>query len=494
MSVFRSLLCFAMLVSCVCGQAFRITDAGNVRGDMVADWAGFSTVDGTVFPDFEPIPTSDAGRQLLVLGVGASVRNRPGTSLGGVLLSNPGERQVFLYPPEGVQGFGVVIEHLAAGPAELRLNLFLGSTGEFVDSVSLKIPDGSVPTFIGFIDPDARAGIIGVESLGGGDFVMGNPSLQFRRVPETDPAKLPSVSTLTVELNPLETYFHQGFANRTADEATQTATQTNENVHDLQSFFPGLRAGDVLLLERQGSPLDADGSANPVLGVFSGSEVLEEGTKFRRVPGAVAAGQGYQTSPISSELGVLTPTNLPEDFVIGSATYAVMPPGARYVFLSRERPGAGLTPVAVRMGHIPRLVFEAWVEERGLVGSLADPNGDADGDGLRLIEEFVYGKDPMLVDSQKRKAFSFAPFADEASGRQGRLVMLFGARRDGPVSARAQVSSNLTDWTTLPENAVQPLLGDGTSDGRAVFGFTDPVGGPRRFGRLKLEYIPPTTF
>lgn len=170
------------------------------------------------------------------------------------------------------------------------------------------------------------------------------------------------------------------------------------------------------------------------------------------------------------------------------------PAGARYIFLSRERPEAGLAPVAVRMGHIPRLVFEAWVEARGLVGSLADPNGDADGDGLRLIEEFVYSKDPMRADSQGRNDFSFAPFADQSSGRQRRLVMLFGARRDGPISMQAQVSSNLTDWTTLPESAVQPLLGDGTSDGRAVFGFTDPVGGPRRFGRLKLEYIPPITF
>lgn len=307
MNASRCLLIFAMMISSAWGQPFRITNAGNVRGDMVADWAGFSTVDGTPLAEFQAVPTSVPGSNLLVFAEGVSIRNRAGTSLGGVLLSKTGAGQVFLYPPEGVQGFGVVIEHLAAGPAEVKLNLFLGSTGEFVTSVSLKVPDGRVPTFVGIIDPEARAGIIGVESISGGSFVMGNPSVQFRRVPETDPTKLPSVSTASVDLNPLDTYFNQGFANRKADEATQTATLVNENVHDLTGYFPGLRAGDVLLLERQGSPLDGEGRANPVLGVLSRNQILEEGTKFRRVPGAVSAGQGFQTQPVSSELGVLTP-------------------------------------------------------------------------------------------------------------------------------------------------------------------------------------------
>ena len=210
------------------------------------------------------------------------------------------------------------------------------------------------------------------------------------------------------------------------------------------------------------------------------------------MPGAIAAGSDFQTQAVRSELGILTPSNLQEDFLIGGSTFVTVPAGVRYLFLSRERPGTRVTPVSVRISHIPRQVFEAWIQERGLVGSLADPDGDFDGDGLTLVEEFAFSKDPMNADSGSRDDFSFAPFADVGSGKDGRLLMLFGARRDGPVAYRAQVSSDLEIWTTLPDTAVSPLLEDGTADGRAVLGFTDPDGGPARFGRVRLTFIPPT--
>lgn len=473
------------------GEPFRITDPTHIRADLVVDWAGGApgVEHNTLVADFGVFPTSES--DFRTFGQGSEIRiwNQAGLDLAGVLLTSSGPGPLFLYPPRSTQGFGVTVEHLSPGPATITLSIFRDA-GTFLDSKTISIPDGSLPTFIGIIDPDANTGIIGIQSTGG-TVALSNPSIQFMSVPETDPAKLPAAATVTEEVDPMDTYFNQGYGNRNADPATETATLSNSNAHELRSWFPDLRPGDVLAFERLGSHLDSDGRSNPLLGVLSATQALSEGIRFRRVPGAIAAGFDFQTQANSSPLGVVTPSNLAEDFLIGASSYVVVPPAARYIFLSRERPGPENTPLSVKVSHIRMQVFEAWIQQRGLAGSLANPYGDADGDGLKLIEEFTFSKDPMRPDAGSRDDFSFSPFADEASGKKGRLIMLFGARRDGAVEMAAQVSADLVNWTTLPENAATPMLGDGESDGRAVFGFADPGSGPRRFGRVRLSYIPP---
>ena len=182
-----------------------------------------------------------------------------------------------------------------------------------------------------------------------------------------------------------------------------------------------------------------------------------------------------------------TPTNIPQDFLVADRTFIEVPQSARYVMFTRVTPLASATPVSVTVSHIPRETFNAWVTALGLVGSLAHPQSDLDGDGLTLLEEFAFQKNPTQQDANARADYSFAPIVD-ASGTPGYLRLLFGARTDGPIRFSAEVSSDLSLWQRLPDSAIQPLL---SSDGSALFRVFDPTSGPRRFGRLIVEYLPP---
>lgn len=274
--------------------------------------------------------------------------------------------------------------------------------------------------------------------------------------------------------------------NPLADPATTDATTDNENAHDLEAWFPALRTGDVLSLTRSGSPYEGGGSPNHLLAVLSSTEELLGGERFRRVPGALEAGRDYPTGTISSA-SVSTPTNIQQDFLVGDRTFISVPDRARYVFFTRAFPAADSTPLSVTVSHIPREVFQSWVTGYGLLGSLAQPGSDLDGDGLSLLEEFAFQKDPTRPDGSERADYSFTPIVD-TSGTPGFLRLLFGGRTDGPIRYGVEVSSDLTSWLRLPDNAVAPLL---VKDGNALFSAFDPASGPRRFGRVVLEHLPP---
>lgn len=472
---------------CSLGAPFGIQSSGNLRADVTGVWAQFSTVHGTAVPDFGAIPTADQSTSVLVLGLGQGVTvwNQPGLDMPGVLglKSTPGA--LYFYPLQDSQGFGVTIEKLTAGPTTHTLDVFTG-VGTYIGSTSVTVADGSVPTFIGFIDPDARIGIVVVNGASTSAFAVGNPSFQKRYVPITDPLYLPVAGSESVVVTPLKTYLHQGYANPRADAATLDGTTDNENVHDVKAWFPGLRTGDVLSFERSGSPYEGGGSPNHLLALLSSTEELLGGEEFRRVPGALNAGRDYPT-PTASSGGVSTPTNIPQDFLVADRTFIEVPQSARYVMFTRVTPQASATPVSVTVSHIPRETFNAWVTALGLVGALANPQSDLDGDGLTLLEEFAFQKNPTQQDADARADYSFSPIVD-ASGTPGYLRLLFGARTDGPIRYGAEVSSDLSLWQRLPDSAIQPLL---SRDGRALFSVFDPTSGPRRFGRLILEYLPP---
>ena len=233
---------------CSLGAPFGIQSSGNLRADVTGVWAQFSTVHGTAVPDFGAIPTADHSTSVLVLGAGQGVTvwNQPGLDMTGVLglKSTPGA--LYLYPLQDSQGFGVTIEKLSAGPTTHTLDVFTG-VGTYIGSTSVTVADGSVPNFIGFIDPDARIGIVVVNGASTSAFAVGNPSFQKRYVPITDPLYLPVAGSESVVVSPLKTYLHQGYANPRADAATLDGTTANENVHDVKAWFPSLRTGDCLL-------------------------------------------------------------------------------------------------------------------------------------------------------------------------------------------------------------------------------------------------------
>jgi hypothetical protein len=224
--------------------------------------------------------------------------------------------------------------------------------------------------------------------------------------------------------------------------------------------------------------------------VSSSSEEFLGGTEFRRVPDALEAGADFYTPPLPTRFGVETPTNLSEDFRIGTETFAIVPARARFLFVSAARPGDEGSESSLRIGHVPRRQFEAWKAERGLEGSLAEASSDLDGDGLTLLEEFIFQKDPTVGDSATSADFAFAPKASRSSGSQSLFQMRFGSRTDIPLRFRARVSSDLVEWQTLPESAVFRVLSD-PINGRAIFGIDDPNPGPRRFGQILIDLPSP---
>lgn len=486
---------FVALAAC-CGvmtaAPFRPLDAGQFRTDFTSNWAGYSTVHGKALPSgFTDIPTNDPGHGMAVYTTTARIWNAPGRNQSGVLLDNVGPDMVFLYPGRDVQGASVVIETTEPGPVTYTIYIYNGM-GIHYGGQQVTMPDGRVPAYLAIIDPGTGIGIIGVTSSNGNRFTISNLAVQDKKVIQIDADALPSAGQAIQVVKPLETYLHQGYGNPQADEPTSAATSERDNVMDLQKEFPGLRPGDLLAMERLGSPVGARSSgSNPLLGVLSASQELLAGTEFRRVPGAVKAGTDFYTGPIPGRGGILTPTNLQEDFIIGERSLLVYPVNARFLFLSRAQQDPGTTPMSVRVSHIPRPIFEAWVNDNGLAGTLAHPGSDLDGDGLTLLEEYAFGKDPTVSDASARADYSFAPSVDADSGKVGTLQLLYGARTDGPIRYTAEVSPDLGTWERLPPSAIRTVLTDGNA-GRAVFSVIDPTSGPKRFGRLVLDFIPPS--
>lgn len=470
---------------------FRPVNAGQMRTDFQSNWAGVSTVHGTNLPQgFSDAPTTLSPQRIALYTTSARIWNAPGRNQPGVLLDNQGPDPVHLYPDRYVQGAAVTIESTQAGPATFRIGIYLAD-GNYVAEKSVSVPDGRVPTFLGIIDPETRIGIITVSS-GDNRFTISNLSVQDKKVINIDADELPVASQSTSVVEPMFTYLHQGYGNPLADEASSKATLTNENTVDLTALFPTMRPGDVLALERLGSPVGGGNmTPNAVIGVLSTSQELLSGLEQHRVPGAIEAGIGVYTPPKSGRSGIVTSTNIQEDFIISDRSLVIVPANAHYLFLSRAMQNPESTPVSVRMSHIPRQVFEAWVSDNGMAGTLALPTSDLDGDGLTLLEEFAFGKDPTTSDSAEISDFSFPPKIDDTLGRSGVLGFRFGGRTDGPIRYTPQVSSDLKTWRTLPASAMNAIVSD-PQVGRSVFGVLDSNSAPKNFGRIVLDYIPPS--
>ncbi|MCU0797387.1 MAG: hypothetical protein MUF31_15805 [Akkermansiaceae bacterium] len=475
-------------------EFFRLPSSGDLREDYRSQWSAVAGGHGAQISQnsfSQALPTTDPAKVLFIFAADSSATlwNSPGRSQSGVLLENSGPGAISIYPDSPIQACGVTIESTHAGPTTWTLKGYRGN-GSYISGVSRTVADGRVPTFLGFLDPDAETQILAVISSTG-QFTISNVSLQLRRVVNPDLDALPVAAQETVVLEPMPTYLHQGFVNPQAEEGSLNAVADEiPNVHDLMAWFPSLRAGDVLAFERVGSSVSSSGGNNPAIGVISSTAELLDGRQFRRVPGALEAGTDIQTPPISGPNGLLTPRNLQQDFIIGARSLVFHPAGGRYLFLSRAEPNPAATPVSVRISHMPRDVWQDWLDQYGFHGSLALSDQDLDGDGLSLLEEFAFGKDPTTADASERADYAFAPFVSGNADGGGPFRLLFGARIDGPIRYRAESSDDLSHWQPLPDTALVPALVD-PAGGRAVMSVPLPATGSRRFGRIIIENLSP---
>jgi hypothetical protein len=413
-----------------------------------------------------------------------AIRNSAASELSGVLLANSGPGQIDFYFDRAVQGLGFMIESQHVGPVTYYLNCYaIDGSGYFL-TVAVKSADGG-PVYFGFVDPDARIGIVSLRSDAGNDFLVGEMTQQLPTTEFVDPAALPVVASESIVVSNTASYLHEGLNVRWETPATDSAAADNANVYDLSVMFPNLSAGDYIHFERLGYSLRANRTQNQLMGLFSTSETIKRGREFQRVDAALDAGTDFYTAQVKGD-NFNTPSNISQDFIIGSSSFVSVPDGARYIMLSLQEPSADVSPLGLRMSHIQHDAFAEWIAARGMHGPNADPDADLDGDGLTLLEEFAFNKDPSVSDGEAAD-FAFQPKLSPLAA-PGELSLVFGARMNAPVRYWAEYSSDLVTWDRLPDPINQPFFLDGAG-GSGLFMTSDPDSGPTRFGRIAIEYI-----
>ena len=485
-------ICFA--------KPFAVLSEDEIRADSTISWADVAasgTVNFSADSLTEFTTANNEEINILPYGSTAEIRSSAGYFIADTvdsMLSHSGDGKLVIYPSGSIQGFGVTVEHSYAVQATYTVSGY-DSDGELLDSVSVLSPgvQGN-PAFLGLIDSDARIAIISIEASPDNTFVIADPVFQYQSLAVPTFSDLPVTATLEepIDISQTATYLHEGYTTVNSTGATQQATVTNDNAYDLLALFPDLRPGDLLRFNRLGSGLNSVGETNQLLGVMSETNIIEKSTSFHRVPGAVSAGAKFYTKDVSGNY-ISTPTNIAEDFVIGPETHVAYREGARYLFLTRADLETQSNSVKLNISHISRDLLQEWIDQLGLVGANADLASDLDGDGLTLLEEFAYRKNPTESDVSNRADYSFAPTLNpyDFIGDSGSLNIAFGGRRDVPLRYTGEFSSDLKNWDTVTE-AVE-LMSDGAEVSNAIFMIFDPAPGPKRFGRVLIDYIPANT-
>jgi hypothetical protein len=467
---------------------FRVSQIGDMRADGRLDWASFSPTPGTVVPNFAQRTAQGLAAQLTVVGDGSTTMSIAADGAERVLL-NTGAGAVTIFSSVKLQGFGLQIDHTGTSPATYALEYFT-SEGILLGSVQAAAGSGvnGAATFLGVVDPEARIGAVRVLGAPGNSYTLGDPVLQVAPPSAEDFPSLPTSGTVSLVISPLDTYLHEGLRPARRVASTSQATLDNSNAHDLLAVFPTLAAGDLLRFERRGYALEGGFSINATLGVLTATPVIAENTAFRRLSSALDTGRDFNT-PTSSSGAFATGTNIAEDFFIGSQTFVTVPHTARYLMLSLARPGLDALPQVVQVSHVRRQIFADWLAARGLHGANAQPAADLDGDGLSVLEEFAFQKDPTVPDARPDLNYAFAPKLGTRA-EDGRIALVFGARLYGQFHYTAEFSPDLVNWTARPLSAVAPILIDGEGN-RALFQVFDTQTGPRRFGRIRVHLTPP---
>lgn len=476
------LLTFGLSTLCP-AKPFTVTNINNLRLDAQIRWADLLTSPPSqVLPLGTALDTTIGGPTVTVSANNGNIPHivqRDDAPLPGVYAICGPQSSFQLNLSNAVQGFGAIME--PETPAQTRFIIeFFSPSYQFVSRTNV-ISDGG-PVYVGSIDPDSNYYLMLIYAVDEVSklrvpFYIGDLDFQFQ--PELTPLpELPISATTSVDIAPLDTYLHRGISARYLIPETTTAVEDHANAYDLLELFPNLRAGDYLLLERQGVSL-YDGRINALLAVFMSDETLLASNEFNRVPSAIKAGRSYYTTLTSAPDSQFdTPTNIPQDFAVSSQTFIPMPTGARYIFFSKAIPTADGGPLSVKLSRIEHRAFDDWLALYGLWGENARPESDLDHDGLTLIEEFAFGNDPTTQDATARD-FAFAPNGI-FSGQGMRLA--FGARTDRQLRYHAEFSDDLVEWDRVEDVSI--LLSDDSGLRRAVFAADDPNPGPHRFGRI----------
>ena len=470
---------------------FWVSQSSAIRADFTSFWTG---ADNELVTDGQVFATSPDRGDLVVSGStpGAiSIDSSPGLTIPSPRLQYNGAGSLRFEVANEVQGLSFQLEAINASAPDYHVS-FYACGGGLIDSYTISpISSADNAVVVGLVDPAARLGIVEITTSTGEAFAISSPNFQVFSGNSLNPANLPVAGSVTVKVLAGKTYLREAVGVRGATPATVEASEDFANICDLREDFPTLQTGDILHFERSGFSL-IDGKLNPTLAVFSSSNELADGTSRARVPGALDAGFDIYTRTVVAS-GVPSATNIPEDFIVGASSFVPVPEGAQFAYFSLAEPLATASPVNINISHIPRNLFLDWVANLGLTGPLAELDSDLDGDGLTLLEEFAYGRNPVISDAESDGILSTLPTGRRSTGEP--LSLVFAARTDAPLRYTAEYSDDLQTWREAPAGSSEVLVSDSFSN-RALFRIIDSAGGAsasRRFGRLTIEYLPPVS-
>jgi hypothetical protein len=121
-------------------------------------------------------------------------------------------------------------------------------------------------------------------------------------------------------------------------------------------------------------------------------------------------------------------------------------------------------------------------------------SSDRDRDGLTLLEEFLFGGHPEIVDTGLDARATRLWLADGSIGERAYLALEIPYERpEAPVEVTVEASANLLAWTPISEDELV-VFDEVSAPGRRML--VDTISGTadapdRRFLRLKLRYTGP---
>ncbi|MBJ7259396.1 MAG: hypothetical protein JHD33_07635 [Chthoniobacterales bacterium] len=147
--------------------------------------------------------------------------------------------------------------------------------------------------------------------------------------------------------------------------------------------------------------------------------------------------------------------------------------------------GVGLRPVAVANSVPPATKWNQWKLDNLGGNALGNPSDDADGDGIANILEFISGTSPN--SAADRPAHGGSQLQTGVAGDKSYLEVRVTRRRDRPATFSAEVSSDLSSWTS-GANAATELTN--AADAATAVTMRDKTaigeGGTQRFMRVKV--------
>ena len=147
-------------------------------------------------------------------------------------------------------------------------------------------------------------------------------------------------------------------------------------------------------------------------------------------------------------------------------------------------PGGSITTPAMKLTVLHN--FASWATSYGIPGAL--PDGDADGDGIKNLAEFLANTNPTVAaTAAERTAHQVISTLELTSGVPTMQTLEFRLNRRASItSVFGEVSTDLAGWTPTAPELTELISTESNGDQHWRLKFAVPGGTAKRFLRLNI--------